>query len=369
MSTNVVVIVGAGIGGLAAAAALGRQGVRCVVVERARTLPVAGGALQIAPNGSAVLHRLGLAPLLAGAARPARRDLRRWRDDAQLGSVELGAAASERYGSPYYTLRRATLCRMLLDAAARHADVRFGVSCAGVLNRGDRAVVLLADGTRLPADAVLGADGLRSVVRQSLVTDRPRYSGFAVYRATVPRESGDRIVVRLGPGRHCVSYPLDGGRSTNVVAVVRAAMPPAAARDVPAREVLAAFAGWSPAMRDLLAAAGRFDRHGLFDRARPAWGRGRVVLLGDAAHPMLPFLAQGAGQALEDAATLAVTGFEGYRAARSARVARLSAAVLTGARDNHLDDGPAQRARDARLATADLSGHDWLYGPPIGARA
>ena len=355
-----VVIVGAGIGGLAAAAALGRRGVPCLVVERNPTMPVTGAGIQIAPNGSAVLHRLGLAGELAAAARPAAREIRRWRDDSLIGTVELGAAAEQRYGSPYYTLRRATLGRMLLQAAYRHGDVRFGLPCTAVNDRGDHAVVLLADGSRILADAVIGADGLHSVVRRTIVADQPRYSGWTVYRATSP-ESCDRIVVRLGPGRHCVSYPLDGGRGTNVVAAVPATAPEAV-RNVPAAEVAAAFAGWHPSVTRMLAAAGRFDRHPLHDRPRPAWQRGKTVLLGDAAHPLLPFLAQGACQALEDAETLA-GGFDGYQSARASRVARVAAVSLAGARDHHLADGRSQQARDERIAAAGLEANDWLYGP------
>ncbi len=360
-----IVVIGAGIGGLAAAAALGRQGARCVVVERAENLPETGGGLQIAPNGAAVLHRLGLAGALAGAFRPTGRELRRWDDDSLIAAVPLGAEAEQRYGNPYYTLGRAALSRMLLQAARRTGEVRFGRPCTRVDDHGDRVVVPLGDGSRLVADAVVGADGLRSTCRRTVVADRLRYSGFAVYRAVVPGHRlphhGDRVVVRLGPDRHCVSYPLDGGR-INVVAVTAAATPPEPVRDVPAREVLEAFAGWPPTV---LAAADRYHRHGLFDRARPVRQRGRLVLLGDAAHPILPFLAQGACQALEDAATLAArfaSGFAGYASERAARVGRIAAAGQAGARDYHLPDGPEQQARDAHLAASGLAGYDWLYG-------
>ncbi|GID27888.1 FAD-dependent monooxygenase [Paractinoplanes brasiliensis] len=361
-----VVIVGAGIGGLATAAVLARRGVPSIVLERAAEAQDSGGGIQIAPNGSAVLHRLGLAQALAGAARPVERQIRRWRDDAPIGTVELGEAAVRRYGSPYYTLRRSRLHRMLLDLA----DVRFGITCTGVNDRGDHVVVSLADGTRLTAPFVIGADGLRSVVRRAVVADRLRSSGWVAHRAVVPASRvpghGERVIVRLGPGRHLVSYPLGDG-AVNVVAVAPSALASGGRRvlDPPfvsgGRESLSlVFGDWHPAARALVS-AGNFTRHELFDRPRAAWRRGRVVLLGDAAHPLLPFVAQGACQALEDAEAIAA-GVENYQAARAPRVARVAAAGLAGAREYHFDDGPSQRARDDRLATAGLPGQDWLFG-------
>ncbi|BEL08448.1 hypothetical protein Q0Z83_066390 [Actinoplanes sichuanensis] len=372
MATRIVVV-GAGIGGLAVAAALGRRGMRCLLLERGPAPALAGGGIQIAPNGAAVLHRLGLADELAAAVRPAVRELRRWRDDTPIGAVPLGADAQRRYGSPYYALRRSELCLMLLGAANRHAEVRLNAPCTAVEDLGDRAAVVLADGSRLTADLVIGADGLRSVVRRTVVADPLRYSGYTVYRGLAPARRlprhGDRVIVRLGPGRHCVSYPVDGGHTINVVAAVAAATPVRAAREVPAAEVLGQFAGWHPAVRALLAAAHHFDRHGLYDRSRPAWRRGRVVLLGDAAHPLLPFLAQGACQALEDAVALAENGLIGYEEARATRRARVAAASLAGTRLLHLADGPEQAERDDQLAGAGLPGHDWLYGHGSPARS
>ncbi|MBU2665138.1 FAD-dependent monooxygenase [Actinoplanes bogorensis] len=400
-----IVIVGAGIGGLALAAALEGQ---CVVLERGPGPGGAvGGGIQIAPNGAAVLHRLGFAGALDVAARPVERQIRRWRDDSLLGRVPL-----QRHGLPYYTLRRSTLRQILLGAVGVH----FGAACAGVEGPGvalaARALdygmpasgmspeslgppaagshrvrafdwgmpasherlaedvrVVLADGTRVAASLVVGADGLHSAVRRAVIDDRLRYSGYVAYRAIVPGPGpGRRVVVRLGPGRHLVSYPVDGG--VNVVAIVPAATPPVSARDVAPSEVLDAFPGWHPAGRELLASAVRFERHALFDRPRAAWRRGRVVLLGDAAHPMLPFVAQGACQALEDAAALA-GDLDGYPGDRPSRAAPVVAAALSGVREYHLADGPEQIARDQRLAAAPPEIPAWAAGPrtPLRARS
>jgi len=364
-----IVVAGGGIGGLALAVALGRLGIGCVVLERDRVLGSAGGGLQLSPNGTAVLRRLGLGAALDGAFRPDGRQLRRWRDGGLIGRVPLGPAALSRYGDPYVTLRRSTLRRLLYDAAG---STHLGRTAAALADHG----VTLSDGSHEPADVVIGADGLHSVVRPYLIADPPRFSGHVAYRAVVPASvlSTVDVLVWLGPGRHCVCYPIDDGRHLNLVATLPATSAPPPARGVRADELLAAYAGWDPTVLGLLTAAGSFDRHPLFDR--PAGGPrswGRVALLGDAARPMLPFLAQGACQALEDAWHLgghlsaggaAADALARYAADRGERASRVAEASRAGARDNHLPDGPAQRRRDRHLAALTLDDMDWLYGPP-----
>jgi salicylate hydroxylase len=377
MTYRRIAVVGAGIGGLTAAVALAGENVRCEVFERDASLPGAGGGIQISPNAAVVLHALGLSAAFDTAVRPEHRELRRWQDDGVIARMPLGRTAEPRYPAPYYTLRRSVLCRALLAAARRaHGPdaVRFGRRCVGVRDHGAGVVVRLDDGAEVGADAVIGADGLHSAVRGLLHPDRIRYSGHVAYRAVFPVERAPwlagpaRVLVWLGPGRHVVAYPIDGGRSLNLVATVPAPVPPAAAREVSGGELLAAYAGWHPAVRGLLAVAGRFDRHCLFDRPPlPSWQRGRIAVLGDAAHPMLPFVAQGAAQAIEDAGALArcvrePDGFARYEALRRERAGRVVALARAGLRDHHLPDGPEQRARDRALAGTSPAALDWLYG-------
>jgi len=364
-----IAIVGAGLGGLTLAVALAGQGIGCVVVERDPAPPDDGAGIQISPNAAAELHALGLGAVFATAVRPACREIRRWRDDTVLGRTGL---QDDRYAAPYYTLRRSALAGALLDAVRRTqgpAAVRFGRRCAGVRDDGTGVVLRFDDGPELRADAVIGADGLHSVVRRVFGPEPPRYSGHLAGRAVLPMDeacpAADRVVVWLGPGRHCVAYPIDGGRHLNLVVTAPAAEPRRRVVDPSA-----AYAGWHPVVRDLLGRAGPIECRPLYDRPPgPAWQRGRVVLLGDAAHPMLPFTAQGAAQAIEDAATLArcLDDFPRYEAVRRPRAERVAESARAGLHRYHLPDGPEQRQRDRALASARPDALDWLYGHRAGA--
>ncbi|MFG2043320.1 FAD-dependent monooxygenase [Dactylosporangium sp. NPDC048998] len=347
-----VAVAGAGVGGLTAALAFAARGVRCTVFERSPRLAADGFGIQLPPNATRVLYGLGLGPALdAVSLRPAAREVRRWSDGALLGRVPLGDAAAARYGAPYLALRRADLVRVLHDAAAP-GTVRFGARCTAATPDG---ALHLADGSVHEADAVVGADGLHSVVRAALRRDEPRFTGYTAYRAVLPvagpiAGAAPVVTVWLGPGRHVVAYPVPGG--LNLVAVT------------PGR-LEGAFDGWHGPVRDLVRAAGPAMRHALFaGPALPAWHRGRLAVLGDAAHAMPPFLAQGAAQAVEDAAALAEAGPGGlarYEARRRPRAERVAAASAAGGREHHLPDGAQQRRRDERIAASGLPEQDWLY--------
>jgi salicylate hydroxylase len=324
-------IVGAGVGGLTAALALAADGLCATVVERGPALAAEGFGIQLPPNATRVLSALGLGPALdAVSLRPAAREIRRWSDGALLGRVPLGDAALARYGAPYLTLHRADLLRVLLAAVAP-GTVRFGEPYRGPAGDG----------------LVIGADGLHSTVRRTLADDEPEPIGYTAYRAVLPEVVGgpSAVTVWLGPGAHVVAYPVPGG--LNLVAVT-------------AGPLRGAFDGWHAPVRDLVRAC--LSGFPLCTRPPlPAWSRGRVVVIGDAAHPMPPFLAQGAAQAIEDAAALPrflgdLPGFEAARRPRAERVASAS-----GGSDHHLPDGAEQRRRDERIAASGLPGQDWLY--------
>lgn len=379
-------IAGAGIGGLSAAIALSADGHQVVVYEQASRLSEIGAGIQLSPNATRVLAWLGLLDEVRRVAvEPERGDLRRWEDGSLLVSQPLGDEVSERYGFPYLHVHRADLHRVLSNAAAA-CDVRLGCRASGVDSIGDRARLRFEDGTVSSAfDLLVGADGIHSTVRRELFGDEsPRFSGNAVWRGLVERSSVTHLELPvhshgfLGPGRHFVTYYVSSGRYVNWVGVA-----PSQTWDVESwtqrgefEDAIADFAGWCETVTGLIDAMRDqpIFRWALFDRdPLPAWSQGPVTLLGDACHPMLPFMAQGAAQSIEDAAVLAgcvaserdpaqaVVRYEGLRRDRTA-------AVQLAARSNetmfHLPDGPEQRERDARLGSPDSRSkhrNAWLF--------
>ncbi len=376
-----VAIIGGGISGLAAAAALHRAGVSCRVYEQADELKEVGAGIQVSPNGARLLHRLGMAPALDRVAvRPDAIEVRRWNDDEPLAVTPLGAACERMYGVPYYTLHRADLHAGLLslvDPDVIHLDRR----CVGVAED-DRAVSLrFADGATAEADLVLGADGIRSTVRAGLLDDRPRFSGHAIFRGLVDASAvpdlaaQNKVVIWMGPGQHCVSYPISAGKLVSFAASSPAdeAHGESWTSRASSAEVLAAYDGWSPVARGLLSATAEVSVYLLYDReAVPGWGTSRVMLIGDAAHPMLPFGAQGASQGIEDALALAVAlrdatvdtlpaALRAYERVRRARIHDVHEFIQSNERNHHVEDDDAQ-ARDEHMAEDfGLRQRAWLF--------
>ena len=378
-------VVGGGIGGLTAALAIRTRlgdAAEILVLERAERLEEAGAGLQLSPNATRMLLGLGLgAALEAIGSAPQRIEMRTAAGARLLYRNELGAAAVERWGAPYLHVHRADLQAALLNRLTEvgGVEVRTGASLGAVSQDESGATLLLEDGAVVTADAVVGADGLRSSVRTALFgPSRPRFTGQAAWRALVPIERlPDDLPVAAtvwtGLGRHFVHYPLRGGTLVNLVAVAEASDPGEEswrARGDPVA-LAVAFAGWPSPVAELILAADEVWRWPIYDRPPLArWSVGRITLLGDAAHPMPPYMAQGAAQAIEDGAALAARFAEGgeiertfrrYEADRIDRTARVQAASRCNAKLFHM---PALVSRPmfaaaGRLGLGDL---DWLYG-------
>ncbi|MGH3170234.1 MAG: FAD-dependent monooxygenase, partial [Trebonia sp.] len=375
-----IAIIGGGIGGLATAAFLHRAGLECTVHEQASALKEVGAGLVVAPNAARLLRRLGV---LDDFAKRAVRletgwEFRRWADGTVLSAEDLATSCERLYGEHTYTAHRADLLETL-KALIPNERLSLSSRCVSVDPGGDRVRLRFASGEVTEADIVIGADGIHSVVRATLAeaaalaeATAPTYSGLCAFRALVPSEKAPEFARRnaqtlwIGPGHHLVHYPVSAGRFVNLVAIA-----PAGDYTVESwtatgcvEEFLTEFAGWDPRLVALIEAAGTPGRWALLDRAPlRRWSHGRITLLGDAAHPMFPFFAQGAAQAMEDGAVLAaslaaspadpVAALRRYESLRRPRTTRLQEVSHARAHINHLPDGPEQRARDASFTAAD----------------
>lgn len=388
MRNRKVIIVGAGIGGLTAALALKARGADVTVLEQADAIREVGAGLQISPNGSVVLQALGLGDALARAGLAARAVvLRDYRRSGDVVRLDLTRHAAEH---PYLFVHRADLIELLAQAA-REAGAQLRL-----LQRVDRVsadpgpVLHTGSGARLRADLVVGADGVHSRLRALLNgPEDPFFTGQVAWRATVPNRMNHPPEAQLymGPKRHVVSYPLRGGDLVNIVAVQERAAWAAEGwhhADDPAN-LRAAFADFAAPVRGLLAGVEEVGLWGLFRHpVAQSWqGRG-VALVGDAAHPTLPFLAQGANMALEDAWVLADAldgaasiedGLEAYQARRRARACKVIAAANGNAWKYHLRGpirAPAHMAMRmaGRLAPERMVRQfDWLYAHDVTRNA
>ncbi|QIZ37598.1 FAD-dependent monooxygenase [Saccharopolyspora sp. ASAGF58] len=370
-----VAVVGAGITGLAHAAALRRAGIGVAVYEKANAFGDIGAGIQLAPNAVRLLHRLGLADGLAAVAvRSTAIEMRDGRTGQVRGRVPLDDCEN-RYGAPYYLLARFDL-HALLASLLPDGVVELGKACESVAEHDSAVQCRFADGTAVGADVLVGADGIRSAVRRARVDDQPVYSGFSVYRGLVDASglpasfTEPRSIVWTGEGRHFVCYPVAGGRLVNFVATLSAEEWGAESWSEPgkAQDVLDAFADWDN-VHPLVEAAETVTRWGLHVREDgPAWTTARTALAGDAAHPMLPFTAQGAGQGIEDAVALAgalarhgddvsvaLRTYEQVRRPRAMKVQQLSGDM---GRNLHRDASESQQRPDAHPIGDTL---DWLF--------
>jgi salicylate hydroxylase len=395
VTADSILIAGAGIGGLTAALALARQGFQVQLFDQMETLAEAGAGIQLAPNATRILIGLGLAGRMKpGIVAPAAIRLRAGPSGRDLAVLPLEAGMTGHYGAPYWVIHRADLQRALAEAVADEpritltlgAQVKDFTISGGSVRATVHPRSLGGTGEDHDGAILICADGLWSRLR-ALLGDgaAPRFAGRGAFRAVVPaaalpdRHREPIVDVWMGPGGHIVHYPVRAAAAVNIVAVCSdrwqsAAWSTGAGRDA----VLERFpaAAWTPAVRELLAAPDRWQKWALYDRPPLAsWGRGPVTLLGDAAHPMLPFLAQGAAMAIEDAAVLArelvrappgdrSAALRRYEAARRPRTARVQNAARRNDFHYHLR-GPAAFARDTALRVLGgprlLAQYDWIY--------
>jgi salicylate hydroxylase len=364
-------VVGGGIGGLTAAIALRAKRIDVVVLERAPELHAVGASLELGPNAVRLLDELGLGhELRRVGVRPEAVELVRWDDGSVLLHTRLGAAMESHFGGPLLDFFRPDLHAVLHAALPRDAIV-FGARVVRIDQDDEGVSVQLEDGASVQADAAVAADGIRSPLRAQLLgEDEPVFSGTVVYRGVLPRDGALDVhpepVNRywIGPYRHGVSYWISARR---LLAVNAAAQDAKWAREswtdpAPADELLPYFAGWHPSLLEHIRRTPVFLRGAVFVRKPLAqWSVGRVTLLGDAAHAMEPFQAQGAAQAVEDAYVLAecladadddVAGaLARYEQLRTARAAELQELSRTAGDRFYLPDGDEQRERDSAYET------------------
>jgi 2-polyprenyl-6-methoxyphenol hydroxylase-like FAD-dependent oxidoreductase len=389
-----VLIAGGGIGGVTAALCLVDAGLDVEIYERSPAPAEVGAGIQISPNGIKVLERLGLGEALDRIAfRPEALEMRVGMSGFQLFAIPMRDEAVRRYGAPYLHVHRADLMNVLSAALRERAPkaVRLNKDLTSFVQSNGGVDAAFADGTRAAGDVLVGADGIHSRVRDHLNGAMPaRFTGNVAWRLVVPASSLAKGLVPptaciwVGPGRHAVTYYLRRGELVNFVGVVE--------RDGWQKESWTErgdkaelgddFAGWSKPIAAIIEQAGECYRWALFDRdPLPRWRDGRVTLLGDACHPMLPFVAQGAVMAIEDAWVLSrrlktaidiPSALAAYEAARKPRASRVQRAARKRAGLYHkrgtisqlTSYGPMWLA--ARLAPGVVhASQDWLYSHDV----
>jgi len=388
-----VAIVGGGIGGLAAALFLRQAGIAATVYEQAGELREVGAGLVVPPNMVRPLARLSLTEALEREAvrLEAAWEFRRWQDGRVLSVQPMGRECEALYGAPCYVAHRADLLSILQQALPAE-QLRLGHRCSAVQQSDDGVTLTFTrrDGreTIERADVAIGADGIHSVLRESIAPAvDARFSGLCAFRCLVPAAQAPAMARRpvqslwLGAQRHFVHYPISGGRLVNLVAIVPAGdwREESWTSEGHVPDLRAEFEGWDARVLQLIDAATDTRRWALVDRTPlPRWTDGRLTLLGDAAHAMLPFFAQGAAQAVEDAEVLALClraadrttvtqALMRYDTQRRPRASQVQ--VMSRGRElrNHLPDGSEQEQRDAELARGDpLRQSAWLYGHDTG---
>jgi 2-polyprenyl-6-methoxyphenol hydroxylase-like FAD-dependent oxidoreductase len=381
-----IAIVGGGIGGLTTAISLLQAGFDVQVYEQARWLSEVGAGINIGPNASRLLIRLGLGPELAKAAfRSPFFHQRRWQDGRTLTRTPLGQAIEAEFGAPHYIFHRGELHAVLAKAVPPER-VHLAHRCVEIRQHEDRVEARFENGVITTADVLVGADGIHSTIRRALLgPERPRFACRA-YRGLIPAERVSDIpadsTAWLGPGRHFVHYFVSAGRLLNFVGHVEGEDWISESWTEPGdvADLHMAYKGWHPQVERIIDAAGETFIWAVLDREPlKRWSFGRVTMLGDTCHPMLPFMGQGGAQAIEDAAALTacllrcsdeVEALKLYEVVRLPRASLIQAMSWENKTRFHMPDGPRQVERDAAMAEGmtdwSYRAIAWLYGHDAG---
>lgn len=359
-----IAVLGAGMGGLTAAALLAREGACVTVYEQAPAFSRVGAGIQMGPNAVRVLRHLGLEAKIRGMAfQPSSWRNRTWDRGELMNELPLGRAAEERHGAPYLLMHRADLHAALLSCVP-DAVLRLGKELVAVDQDAAAVSMLFADGSKAEADILIASDGLSSLVRRSVFgTDRPRYTGRVAYRAVFAAErlggiELDDYTKWWGEDRHIVIYYLNPRRdeiyfTTSVPDASWTSESWSAAGEVD--ELRAAFAGFHEHVECVLEACPATHKWAIADRdPMPEWSRGRIILMGDACHPMTPYMAQGAAQAMEDAMIM-------VRALRAHEFTDVPAAWATYQATRHERASTVQLISHGNRWMRERTDSDWLY--------
>ena len=384
-SDRPVIVVGGGIGGMAAALALSQLGLRVTVIEQAAEIGEIGAGIQLGPNAFAALDALGVGPAARGRAVYADRLVMMDAiDEREVASIPVGEAFRRRFGNPYAVIHRADIHLSVFEGVQSlpNVDVHTASRIERVDIDADGVRVTDAHGRGYEGSALVGADGVRSIVRQTLIGDSHRVSGHVVYRGVVARDDmpedlrWNAAAIWVGPNCHLVHYPLRGGEQYNLVVTFHSREKEEwGVREGSAEEVQSYFTEIGARPRRLLSLPTSWKRWSTADRDPvEQWGHGRATLLGDAAHPMLQYLAQGACMALEDAVTLREAiraagdleaGFRLYESKRIGRTARVVLSAREMGRIYHAK-GIERTVRNSlwqgRTPERFYDALEWLYG-------
>jgi salicylate hydroxylase len=388
-----VAVVGAGLGGLNAAIALRQRGFDVTVYEQSDVLGEIGAGIQLSPNAMSVLMALGLdREFEAIAFEPHRHVVRNWKTGSIVSATQMRGVFRPQYGAGYFGAHRADLHAVLQNALPAEC-VRLNARVTSVTPTPDRALLTFADGNKAESDIVIGADGIRSAVRESLFgPDAPRFTGHIVWRGLVPSSALQKDLIEpdmtawFGPKGTVVHYYVRRGELVNWIAHFESDWRDESWRvESDWREAAAAYAGWHPTLATLFSHTERCYKWALYDREPLThWSQGRVTLLGDSAHPMLPYLAQGAAQAIEDGYVLAdllaqqrsdpVAALQAYEAARLPRTARIQLHARERGKINNTTSAFARFKRDIgyrlkRLIRPNEHTYkiEWIYGHDVTA--